>query len=70
MNNKKIIMAGLANNKTSLGEVFRRYVDCFKTFSKPDVFDLQPFTKNQEFKLEILNATQYPILHSHHCLNY
>jgi len=27
MNDKKIIMAGLANNKTSLGEVFRLYME-------------------------------------------
>lgn len=63
MNDKKIIMAGLANNKTSLGEVFRRYVDCFKTFSKPDVFDLQPFTKNQEFKLDLFPQYTGPINH-------
>jgi len=63
MNDKKIIMAGLANNKTSLGEVFRRYVDCFKTFSKPDVFDLQPFTKNQEFKLNLFPQYTGPINH-------
>lgn len=37
----KIIMSGYANNITSLGEVFRRYIDCFKTFSHPDIFDLE-----------------------------
>lgn len=63
MTDKKIIMAGLANNKTSLGEVFRRYVDCFKTFSNPDVFDLQPFTKNEEFKLDIFPQYSGPINH-------
>jgi glycosyltransferase involved in cell wall biosynthesis len=63
MNDKKIIMAGLANNKTSLGEVFRRYVDCFKTFSKPDVFDLQQFTKNEEFKLDLFPQYKGPINH-------
>ncbi len=63
MKDKKIIMAGLANNKTSLGEVFRRYVDCFKTFSKPDVFDLQPFTKNDEFKLDLFPQYSGPINH-------
>lgn len=57
-------MVGLANNKTSLGEVFRRYVDCFKTFSKPDVFDLQPFTKNEEFKLDIFPQYSGPINHN------
>ena len=56
-------MAGLANNKTSLGEVFRRYVDCFKTFSSPDVFDLQPFTKNDEFKLDLFPQYSGPINH-------
>ena len=56
-------MAGLANNKTSLGEVFRRYVDCFKTFSKPDVFDLQQFTKNEEFKLDLFPQYNGPIDH-------
>lgn len=56
-------MAGLANNKTSLGEVFRRYIDCFKTFSKPDVFDLQPFTKNEEFKLDLFPQYNGPIDH-------
>jgi len=61
--NKKIIMAGLANNKTSLGEVFRRYVECFKTFSKPDVFDLQQFTKNDEFKLDFFPQYSGPIDH-------
>lgn len=63
MNDKKIIMAGLANNKTSLGEVFRRYVDCFRTFSKPDIFDLQPFTKNDEFKLDLFPQYKGPINH-------
>ena len=63
MNDKKIIMAGLANNKTSLGEVFRRYIDCFKTFSKPDIFDLQPFTKNEEFKLDLFPQYNGPIDH-------
>ena len=53
MKDQKIIMAGLANNKTSLGEVFRRYVECFNTFSKPDVVDFQPFIKNEEFKLDL-----------------
>jgi hypothetical protein len=38
----KIVMAGAPNSKTSLGEVFRRYIECFKMFSRPDVFDLQP----------------------------
>jgi predicted GH43/DUF377 family glycosyl hydrolase len=63
MKDQKIIMAGLANNKTSLGEVFRRYVECFKTFSKPDVFDLQPFTKNDEFKLDLFPQYKGPINH-------
>lgn len=63
MTDKKIIMAGLANNKTSLGEVFRRYVDCFKTFSNPDIFDLQPFTKNDEFKLDLFPQYNGPINH-------
>lgn len=63
MTDKKIIMAGLANNKTSLGEVFRRYVDCFKTFSKPDIFDLNQFTKNEEFKLDLFPQYTGPINH-------
>lgn len=49
---KKIIMAGFANNKMSHGEVFRRYIDCFNYFSKPDIFDLQPFLQNDEFLIE------------------
>lgn len=46
-------MAGLANNKTSLGEVFRRYVECFYLFSKPDIFDLSKFSKNNENDLDV-----------------
>jgi glycosyltransferase involved in cell wall biosynthesis len=52
MTNKKIIMAGLSNNKTSLGEVFRRYVSCFQTFSTPDIYDLSTYIKNNEFRIE------------------
>lgn len=54
INNKKLIMVGLANNKTSLGEVFRRYVKCFSSFCKPDVFDLQPFIKNENMKVDLM----------------
>lgn len=56
-------MTGLANNKTSLGEVFRRYVDCFRSFSNPDVYDLQPFVKNTEFKLDLFPQYEGPIDH-------
>lgn len=53
INNSKIILAGLANNTTSLGEVFRRYYKCFKSFSDPDVYDLgQQFINNPEFRVE------------------
>jgi hypothetical protein len=48
----KIILSGYANSKTSLGEVFRRYVDCFKTFSNPDIFDLEMSKPD--------NSTYYP----------
>jgi len=51
--NTKIILAGLANHKTSLGEVFRRYIDCFKTFSNPDIFDLGQYTKLKNDQLNI-----------------
>jgi glycosyltransferase involved in cell wall biosynthesis len=44
-----IILAGLANNTTSLGEVFRRYVECFQQFSNPDVFDLGKSITNSKF---------------------
>lgn len=63
MNNKKIIMTGLANNKTSLGEVFRRYIQCFRSFSNPDIFDLQAFVKNDEFKLDLFPQYNGPINH-------
>lgn len=53
---KKIIMVGLANNKTSLGEVFRRYIKCFDSFCKPDVFDLQPFIKDENTKVDLLSS--------------
>jgi glycosyltransferase involved in cell wall biosynthesis len=49
--NKKIILAGLANNKTSLGEIFRRYITCFESFCKPDIFDLSDQIGNEEFKI-------------------
>jgi glycosyltransferase involved in cell wall biosynthesis len=54
IDNKKLIMVGLANNKTSLGEVFRRYVKCFDSFCKPDVFDLQPYIKNENMKIDLM----------------
>lgn len=54
--NKKVIMVGLANNKTSLGEVFRRYIECFNTFCKPDVFDLQQLSKNENLKVDLFPA--------------
>lgn len=55
MKDYKIILAGLASNKTSLGEIFRRYISCFQEFSTPDIFDLSQFIKNDEFKIN-----QYP----------
>jgi len=48
----KIIMAGLANNTTSLGEVFRRYVDCFSQFTNPDVIDLSNKISNSKFYVD------------------
>lgn len=63
MNDKKIIMAGLANSKTSLGEVFRRYVSCFQNFCKPDVFDLTSFTNNDELYYHYYNQYHGPIDH-------
>lgn len=63
IDDKKIIMAGLANNKTSLGEVFRRYIKCFDTFCKPDVFDLQAFIKNQDTKIDLIPPYQGEIDH-------
>lgn len=48
----RIILAGLANNKTSLGEVFRRYIECFKHFSNPDIYDIGQFTTNPEVKID------------------
>lgn len=56
-------MAGLANSKTSLGEVFRRYVSCFQTFTKPDVFDLTSFTNNDELKHHYFDQYNGPINH-------
>ena len=56
-------MAGLANSKTSLGEVFRRYVTCFQTFCKPDVFDLTSFTNNDELKHHYFDQYNGPINH-------
>jgi hypothetical protein len=47
-----IILAGLANNTTSLGEVFRRYVECFRQFSDPDVFDLSDHITNSKFYVD------------------
>lgn len=52
MLNDKIILAGLANNKTSLGEVFRRYIKCFQTFSTPDVYDLSSYINNDKFHID------------------
>ena len=60
---KKIIMVGLANNKTSLGEVFRRYIKCFDSFCKPDVFDLQPFIKDENTKVDLLPSYNGPFDH-------
>jgi len=51
----RIILSGLANNKTSLGEIFRRYIECFKQFSNPDIFDLGQFIGNDE-----VNVALYP----------
>ena len=56
-------MAGLANNKTSLGEVFRRYIDCFRSFSNPDIYDLQSYLGNKEFKLDLFPQYEGPIDH-------
>jgi len=58
-----IILAGLANNKTSLGEVFRRYVECFKMFSTPDVFDLQMHRPPTEMTVDIYPPFQGVIDH-------
>lgn len=62
MNN--IIMAGLANSKTSLGEVFRRYIECFSDFSKPDIFDLTSFTHDKELFYEYYKQYNGPINHN------
>lgn len=43
----KLLAAGLANNKTSLGEIFRRYIQCFKNVMHTDVFDLTDFVRNK-----------------------
>jgi glycosyltransferase involved in cell wall biosynthesis len=60
---KKIIMAGLANSKTSLGEIFRRYINCFKVFSNPDVFDLTSFTNNKELYYHYYDQYHGPVDH-------
>lgn len=57
-------MVGLANNKISHSEVFRRYIDCFKYFSKPDIFDLQSFVEGEEFKLDIYPQYKGPMNHT------
>lgn len=54
--NNKIILAGLANNKTSLGEVFRRYIECFKNFSNPDIFDFSNMIANPNFKIDFYDS--------------
>ena len=53
MTDKKIIMAGLANSKTSLGEVFRRYIECFQFFNNPDIYDLGKFSTNSVNELSL-----------------
>jgi hypothetical protein len=60
---KTVIMTGLANNKTSLGEVFRRYIKCFNSFCTPDIFDLQPFIKNDNLKVDLIPPYKGPINH-------
>lgn len=59
MKPSKLILTGLANNKTSLGEVFRRYVECFNHFSNPDVYDISHFIGNLQFRTEDLHYPQY-----------
>ncbi len=56
-------MCGLANNKTSLGEVFRREIDCFKSFSNPDVFDLQEFAHTNTAKIDLFPQYKGPFNH-------
>lgn len=46
------MMAGLANNTTSLGEVFRRNIECFRQFSNPDIFDIGFLIDNKKFHFD------------------
>jgi glycosyltransferase involved in cell wall biosynthesis len=59
----RIVLAGLANNKTSLGEVFRRYINCFKQFSSPDIYDIGQFTGNSEVKVDFYKSYEGKIDH-------
>lgn len=63
IDDKKIIMVGLANNKTSIGEVFRRYIKCFNSFCKPDIFDLQKFVNDEALKVDLLPSYNGPFDH-------
>lgn len=63
IDDKKIIMVGLANNKTSIGEVFRRYIECFNSFCKPDIFDLQKFVNDEALKVDLLPSYNGPFDH-------
>lgn len=64
IDDKKIIMVGLANNKTSIGEVFRRYIECFNSFCKPDIFDLQQFVNDEALKVDLLPSYNGPFDHN------
>jgi hypothetical protein len=60
----KILLAGLANNKTSLGEIFRRYVECFQQFSEPDIYDIGKYINNSELNVNFYKSYEGKIDHN------
>jgi len=44
----RLLVSGLINSKTSLGEAVRRNIKCFETFTSYDIYDFNEFITNRE----------------------